>query len=1075
MRQKINTIAIVLICTTALLVFTGIVLAFEPNTKDGKDRIEIPRLLKDLGKPLQKIDPLLEKEMRKKREVRVIIMLKDQPSKPFNIRKAKMLAERTQKGLKEALMSMGARDIRSHWIINAISATISSDKVLQLAEREDVWMIWLDQNITIPTPPEKNGSITQESPANSQPDYGDYIINAHELWNLGIYGEGVKIAILDTGIDRTHPMLDDLDDDPNTKDPKEILEKCFTFENKVTDGHGHGTHVAAIAAGTPQNATLPINGGNRTIIDESYLTPVYSELHLILDDYENNDLIRYEYTFTLQMSNGTYYTISGVSDQTFGNIDEYISFDADNDGVKDLFVHMNITVYTSDNDTLLAFLEAYNTSNQTWDILYGYRAVVSGVAPKALLMNGKVLTDFGYGFLSWIISGIEWAVDNDADIISMSLGGWAGDGSGKDPLSMAVENAKNAGKIVVVAAGNAGPGEGTLGTPAVSRGAIAVAASDMYDTIAWFSSRGPTGDGRIGVDIAAPGVDIVSAVPISGAWYSNSFGYAYMSGTSMATPHVSGAIALLLQAYPNLTPDEVEQVLKNSARQIPAFDQYGSQENALVLSQGGGRLDVKAAYDTIASGITVDDEWFVGMVEPGTYTKTFTIKNNGATSVTVTILKTNMYDAQGRDVGDWLTLSSDTLTIPAHGEASFTVTIDIPSYANGTYVGWLNIDGIIVPISVNVIREVSSSAVLTLSGMVDEYWWYDAVYYTVKVDPGVRSLNITFNASDPNSGIEILIFDPNGVPVSFGEWYDGTFYPRIGIPIDNPEPGSWTVLILARWLSTYQVYYNLTINATGSDVLEITDFKAIPENVNQTDILTFEIDIVNKMPYKIYAYAYVEIYQLTVNGREFAERFWLEGTLNPGINIWTKSWDPYRTPGNYEAVVYLYYNDSVNERVCEKSVRFNILSPVKIIVTDANGVEKREFMPGESVYIRATGLMPNTAYKVWIQLDPVVEGELLDPNEDPSGVQELVVTDENGNLPMTLIWTIPSNISVTSVKYDIVLDKQGSTDGTGRFNADDDGINAIETYGIIAPIPEISTVALILTGLILLVGLRRIN
>lgn len=437
------------------------------------------------------------------------------------------------------LRTVGAKNVKSHWIINAISATVPSSSVFKLAQRADVASIWLDQKITLPKQPEKS-NITAAAiylQLFTQSDYGDYAIDATTLWNLGYQGNGIKIAILDTGIDKTHPMLDDLDDNPATNDPKVILEKCFTYENKVTDGNGHGTHVAGIAAGTPQK--VPVLNG-------SYAW--YSGAGRYLDNI-------LEYTFNLtNVSSATlkfstwYYTtwsdycyveVSTDGGVTWNVLDVYSGYSGSN---KLINMSYDLTPYTGNvvivrfeyitdysvypgwfiDDVAVPEIGFYDNvesgglaSNVSgWSVVK--QPVISGVAPKALLMNGKVLTDDGWGMTSWIISGIEWAVYNNADIISMSLGGWQGDGSGKDPLSLAVENARNAGKVVVVAAGNSGSGESTISTPAVSRGAIAVAASDRYDTITWWSSRGPTGDGRVGVDVAAPGDGIISSVPLRG-------------------------------------------------------------------------------------------------------------------------------------------------------------------------------------------------------------------------------------------------------------------------------------------------------------------------------------------------------------------------------------------------------------------------------------------------------------------------------------------------------------------------------------------------------------------------------
>jgi serine protease AprX len=195
-----------------------------------------------------------------------------------------------------------------------------------------------------------------------------------------------------------------------------------------------------------------------------------------------------------------------------------------------------------------------------------------GVAYDADLFNVKVLNKDGSGYASDVIKGIEWAVDNDAEVISMSLGAQIDPCDGTDALSQAVDSAVNKGVVAVVAAGNSGPDSGTITSPGCSKQAITVGAVD--DT---WSSRGPTDDGRVKPDIVAPGVSIKST------WKDNSF--IDLSGTSMSTPHVSGVAALLLETS-SLTPNDIKNILKTTAVDL------GLDEN----TQGAGRVDAYAAY-----------------------------------------------------------------------------------------------------------------------------------------------------------------------------------------------------------------------------------------------------------------------------------------------------------------------------------------------------------------------------------------------------------------------------------------------------------------------------------------------
>jgi subtilisin family serine protease len=181
---------------------------------------------------------------------------------------------------------------------------------------------------------------------------------------------------------------------------------------------------------------------------------------------------------------------------------------------------------------------------------------VIGAGPQIDLYAIKVLGANGSGYLSDVIEGIEWAIANHMQVINMSLG----TASDVQSLHDAVIAAKNAGIVVVAAAGNSG---GAVNYPAAYPEVIAVSATDQNNVIASWSSRGPE------VDLAAPGVNIYST-------YKGT-GYATLSGTSMAAPHVAGAAALLLNtpvgsydlnANGKWDPDEVQKKLQDTATDL---------------------------------------------------------------------------------------------------------------------------------------------------------------------------------------------------------------------------------------------------------------------------------------------------------------------------------------------------------------------------------------------------------------------------------------------------------------------------------------------------------------------------
>jgi subtilisin family serine protease len=280
----------------------------------------------------------------------------------------------------------------------------------------------------------------------------------------GVNGSGVTVAVIDTGIDRTHPDLDE---------GSVVGRRDFTDENRTGDPVGHGTHVAGVITG------------------------------------------------------------DGEANESF-----------------------------------------------------------VGVAPGASLLDARVLNSQGSGRTSWVIDGLEWAVDRDADVASMSLGSQARTDD-EGPLVEAVEEATAEGTLVVAAAGNAG-GFASVGTPGVAPEALTVAAVDDDSAVAPFSSRGPASTGAIlKPEIAAPGVGVTSACPGgTGCDLTQPGGsYTALNGTSMATPHVSGVAALTLAAHPDRSVRELKHTLVSSARPVPS-----DVDSALgVYARGAGVVDADRA------------------------------------------------------------------------------------------------------------------------------------------------------------------------------------------------------------------------------------------------------------------------------------------------------------------------------------------------------------------------------------------------------------------------------------------------------------------------------------------------
>ncbi|MFI5887046.1 S8 family serine peptidase [Streptomyces sp. NPDC051554] len=292
-----------------------------------------------------------------------------------------------------------------------------------------------------------------------------------------------------------------------------------------------------------------------------------------------------------------------------------------------------------------------------------------GVAPGARLLVGKVLDNTGSGQASWIIAGMEWAANSGAKIVSMSLGGTAYGPS--DVLSETVDQlSASTGALFVIAAGNAGPGEQTVGTPGIADSALTVGAVDKSDKLASFSSRGPRpGDYAVKPEITAPGVNITAA-RAAGTTMGTPVddNYTTASGTSMATPHVAGAAALVVQAHPDWTGEQIKEALASTAK---------TNTDNSVFEQGDGRVDaVRAVEQDVFATSTLSFGKFEDG-DNGVVSKDITYTNTTDNAVELT-LSSSLAD---------LALGAGTVTVPARGTATVSVGVDPAQETEGRYTG----------------------------------------------------------------------------------------------------------------------------------------------------------------------------------------------------------------------------------------------------------------------------------------------------------------------------------------------------------------------------------------------------
>ncbi|MGP3936800.1 S8 family serine peptidase [Nonomuraea sp. KM88] len=400
--------------------------------------------------------------------------------------------------------------------------------------RDGLAKIWLDGKVT--------ASLEHSVPQ----------VGAPQAWQDGYDGKGVKVAVLDTGIDEAHPDVA----------AKVTETRNFTDDPSAKDEHGHGTHVAATVA-----ATGEASGGLR-----------------------------------------------------------------------------------------------------------------KGVAPGAELVIGKVLDADGRGLESQVLAGMEWAArENGADIVNMSLGGGPTDGT--DPLSKAVDVlTEETGSLFVIAAGNDGD-DYSVGSPGAATSALTVGAVDRNDALAPFSSRGPRLDEALKPDITAPGVDIVAARAAgTGLGTPVDDRYTKLSGTSMATPHVAGAAAVLAQRHPEWKAGQLKDALVSTAKTVEGQTPY---------EQGGGRLDVARA---VRQAVSATASLSMGVHEDGgagTPGGTITYTNTGEEPVSLTVAAT-LSNLDGDAPGEGaVNLSATTLTVGAGASATVETTVDLTKLVHGRHVGYV--------------------------------------------------------------------------------------------------------------------------------------------------------------------------------------------------------------------------------------------------------------------------------------------------------------------------------------------------------------------------------------------------
>ncbi len=224
----------------------------------------------------------------------------------------------------------------------------------------------------------------------------------------------------------------------------------------------------------------------------------------------------------------------------------------------------------------------------------------TGVAPGATWIGVKVLNTDGYGYDSWILSGLQWLLAPGGDPAlapDIVNGSWANTNGYTTVFLSAINALEAAGIFPVFAAGNAGPTIGSVSSPASNVGVFSVGATDADDEVAAFSARGPSPWGEIKPAVVAPGVGVLSTIP--GGVYGEK------NGTSMATPHVAGLAALMRAVSPTVSIQRMASLITETAHPLTVT----APNNV----SGWGRVDAYAAltaltHPAVVSGTVRGDQ-----------------------------------------------------------------------------------------------------------------------------------------------------------------------------------------------------------------------------------------------------------------------------------------------------------------------------------------------------------------------------------------------------------------------------------------------------------------------------------
>jgi subtilisin family serine protease len=538
---------------------------------------------------------------------------------------------------------------RSLAIINGFEAQVPRSSISGLVRSDAIYEVTPNGKVQFLQLAPETGYATQEDAAAdadmSVPSYGGMAattktVGADKYWNNGFTGQGVDVALIDTGV----APVEGLNAARVINGPDLSFESQFP-ETQYVDTMGHGTHMAGIIAGSDSEALAAEKAAFLSQLEAektAFLAQQATEKAAFVAQQaaDRAAFVAQQTTerlaFVAQQASEKAAYLANTYQPRRAQCNAMTepaktACNVENDAAKAAYVAAQDTAraaYVAAQETAkavyvasqepprTAFLEVQAGKKATFldaqaakkaafleALAAKVKASFNGVAPGARILNMKVGQADGASDVSQVIAAIDWVVQHKNDngmnvrVINMSFGTDGVQDYVLDPLTFAVETAWHNGIVVVVAAGNAGFGSPKLNNPAYDPYVIAVTTDDtrgtsslLDDAIPDWTSRG---NENRHPDLAAPGVSIES-LRVDGSFIDEEYPLARVgdryikgTGTSQSTAVVSGAAALVLSRYPNLNPDQVKAMLEGNSRRL---------RNADVEAQGAGLISMRRGY-----------------------------------------------------------------------------------------------------------------------------------------------------------------------------------------------------------------------------------------------------------------------------------------------------------------------------------------------------------------------------------------------------------------------------------------------------------------------------------------------